>query len=287
MLPYERPYFIFSAAMNFRIHIPAPPLADFVEFFWYYEGDARPHALERVLPSATVEMIINLRDDRLYSYDRHDYRQTETHSGILISGPRSEYEIIDTACQALVMGIGFKAGGAFPFFGVPVCELYDIDLSLDTVWGRDGVDMRERLLEAGTIEARFTILEKALLARSPLLATRHPAVDFALKRLRTVSQATKLSEMIDEIGMSQRRFIQLFREGVGMTPKLFHRVRRFRESLQRIESGRDVEWADLALSCGYYDQAHFIRDFRAFSGINPSTYLAQRGEHFSHVPILL
>jgi AraC-like DNA-binding protein len=73
-------------------------------------------------------------------------------------------------------------------------------------------------------------------------------------------------------GLSHTKFIQLFREHVGLTPKLFCRVRRFRTLLNRIEKGLPVNWAGLAADCGYFDQAHLIRDFRAFAGITPIDY---------------
>ena len=94
-----------------------------------------------------------------------------------------------------------------------------------------------------------------------------------------------IGEMIGKVGLSPRRFVQVFTEEVGVTPKLFCRIRRFQQVLRRIQKERRVEWVDVATDCGYYDQAHFIRDFRAFSGLNPSSYLVQRGEHLNHVPV--
>lgn len=84
-----------------------------------------------------------------------------------------------------------------------------------------------------------------------------------------------------QIALSQKRFIQVFHEEVGMTPKLFCRVRRFR----RIHRAGRVDWAQTALDCGYYDQAHFINDFRAFSGLSPTAYLDQRSDQPNHVPL--
>jgi len=75
-----------------------------------------------------------------------------------------------------------------------------------------------------------------------------------------------------DTGLSHTRFIQLFRENVGLTPKLFYRVRRFRTLPDRIGKGMPVNWAELAVDCGYFDQAHLIRDFRAFAGITPLEY---------------
>ena len=92
-------------------------------------------------------------------------------------------------------------------------------------------------------------------------------------------------EVTDRVGLSPRWFIQVFREEVGLTPKLFCRVRRFQEVVRLIENREQVEWAEVALGAGYFDQAHFIRDFRAFSGLTPTAYLAQRGERLNHVPL--
>ena len=79
--------------------------------------------------------------------------------------------------------------------------------------------------------------------------------------------------------------LQLFTEEVGLTPKLFCRVRRFQEVLRLVAGPARVEWANVALACGYYDQAHFIHDFRAFCGLSPTAYLARRTEHLNHVPL--
>jgi AraC-like DNA-binding protein len=76
--------------------------------------------------------------------------------------------------------------------------------------------------------------------------------------------------------MSQRRFIELFRHEVGMTPKLFCRVERFQGVIRNLERARDVDWVDVALSYGYSDQSHFNHDFREFSGVRPSDYLSLR-----------
>lgn len=271
--------------MIFKHHIPAPPLSDFVAMIWYFEGSAMAHTKERVLPNGGMELLINLHEDLIRSYDNHDPDRYETLSGSILAGTRSEYTIIDTACQSSILGVAFKPGGAFPFFGLPMSEVHGIDLSLDDLWGSHAVDLREQLLAAPTLEARFTIIERALLARASRSLERHPAVEYTLRQLDMVPQSRSLAAITDEIGLSQRRFIQLFREEVGMPPKLYYRIRRFQEGLGRIASGGDLTWIDLALSCGYYDQAHFIHDFRAFSGINPSTYRAQRGHHQNHIPL--
>jgi AraC-like DNA-binding protein len=88
-----------------------------------------------------------------------------------------------------------------------------------------------------------------------------------------------------EIGLSPRRFIELFRRQVGLPPKVFCRVRRFQNVLQMVHQRTEIDWVRVALECGYYDQAHFIHDFQSFSGLTPSAYLAAATPHLNHVPL--
>lgn len=77
-----------------------------------------------------------------------------------------------------------------------------------------------------------------------------------------------------------------FARGVGMTPKLFCRVWRFQRVLRAVHHRDAVDWTEVALACGYFDQPHLIHDFREFSGLSPTEYLAARTEHLNHVPMV-
>lgn len=268
-----------------RTHIPRPPLSNFIDLFWSYEGYYQSHDKERVLPDGSVELVINLAEDQINVYDSEDPDQFQRHRGSLISGPHSGFSVIDTASQTSVIGVHFKPGGAFPFLGFPARELHNQVVSSDEIWGIAALDLRDQLLEAETPEARFLILEKFLLTRAGDSLALHPAVAFALQHFQGVSQTQKISDVTGELGLSSRRFIQVFREQVGMTPKVFCRIVRFQEVLRLIGKRQNVDWTDIALACGYYDQAHFIHDFRAFSGLNPKAYLSLQGEHQNHVPL--
>ena len=271
--------------MSSRTYILPPPLSEFVALFWLYEGVAAPHAKERVLPTGTMELVINLREDTLRVYDRQDYTRFQSFRGSVLCGAHSEFFVIDTASQAAIMGVHVKPGGAFPFLQRPAGEVHNTHVSLDTLWGAKAPALRERLLSATTPETRFCILEQFLFAQASRPLARHPAVAAALKELQCVPQTRTLSDLVEHIGLSPRRFIQVFRAEVGLTPKLFCRIQRFQEVVRRIGRGQPVDWLDVALACGYFDQAHFIHDFRAFSGLTPTTYLAQGSEHLNHVPL--
>jgi AraC-like DNA-binding protein len=272
--------------MQFFIHIPLPPLSNFVELFWFYDGyPPGPHKKERLMPDGSIELVINLKQDEARIYDRENLDKYARLPGAVLCGPHSSFFVIDTAQQASVIGVHFKPGGAFPFFKMPAGELHNLHVALVDLWGHQAGLLRERLLEAHTPQTKFRVLEECLLAEAFKPLERHPAVDCALGLFRNIHTAPAIAELADHIGISSRRFIQLFANEVGLTPKLFARVRRFQQVLQTIRTGAKFSGADIAASCGYFDQAHFIHDFKEFSGINPTTYLAQRTNHLNHVPI--
>jgi len=253
--------------------------------FWLYEGQHQQHARERRLPDGSMELVINLREGSLHVYDQQHHDQLQSFRGGLISGAHSKFIVIDTTCLASIIGVHFKPGGAFPFLTLPAGELHDEIVSLETLWGATARGLRDQLLEASTPEARFRILERFLLSCAAQPLARHPAVAFALKEFQRVPHLRTIADVTEHIGLSSKRFIQVFSEEVGLTPKLFCRVRRFQEVLRRIGRRQQVEWMEIALTCGYFDQAHCIHDFRAFSGLNPTAYLTHRGEHRNHVPL--
>jgi AraC-like DNA-binding protein len=267
-------------------YIPQQPLSDFVDLYWFYDGYfPGSHKKERLMPDGSVELVINLKQDEARIYDRENLDQCVRLSGAVLCGPHSSFFVIDTAQQDSVIGVHFKPGGAFPFFKMPASELHNLHVSLEDLWGREAGLLRQRLLESQTPGKKFQVLEECLLARAFRPLQRHRAVDCALGLFRNIHTAPAMADLADQLGMSSRRFIQLFSHEVGLTPKLFARVRRFQQVLQQIRKGAEFSWADMAARCGYYDQAHFIHDFKEFSGINPTTYLAQKIDHLNHVPI--
>ena len=265
-------------------YVPRAPLDDFVESLWFYENTTPLlHARERRLPSGSVELVINLREDVVSVYDQQDINKLHSFRAGVISGPYSTFFVIDTSCLSSMIGVAFKPGGVAPFLPFSAAELQNRHLSLETLWGSPAFELRDRLLAVDTPQARFSILEQWLLmqARRPLLW--RPALAFALGSLQTTQT---ISEVVEQTGLSSRHFIQIFHEAVGLTPKQFARVKRFQEVLHLVEKGKQIVWTDIALSCGYYDQAHFIHDFQDFCGLTPRTYLAQRGGFRNHVPLL-
>jgi AraC-like DNA-binding protein len=202
--------------------------------------------------------------------------------------------VIDTLEDACVIGAHFKPGGAFPFLGLPAGELADLHVDLETLWGTSAAAaLRERLCAAPTPEQRFSILERALLAHLFRPLEHHHAVSTALHAFTSSNEIWTVGALTRRIGISQRRFVEVFTDEVGTTPKLFCRIQRFHLALSAVRDSGSVNWARLAADCGYFDQSHLIRDFLEFSDLTPADYL-NRVNHFrrrelyikrNHIPL--
>jgi AraC-like DNA-binding protein len=271
--------------MPYAIHVPGRPLSGFVACFWYWEGAPQTPAKERLMPTGESSIIVNLRDDPLRLYDSNDLNRSDTYSLSILSGARTEPFVVHNQQQDRVFGIQFHSAGAFPFFRAPSRETENLAVPLDLLWNAGAGEFRERLLAAGSVEQMFAVAEAVMLERTARPLHLHPAVSFALGRFCRVPHIGTVGEVTDQLGLSQRRFIEVFREQVGLTPKAFCRVRRFQYVLKSIHGAKEVDWVQVALESGYYDQAHFIHDFRGFSGVTPTQYWIQKTQHLNHVPI--
>jgi AraC-like DNA-binding protein len=263
--------------MLFVARPPAGALAPFVEYLWALRDGQARHSRERIVPSGTLELVVNLDQDELRIYDGDRCRR---HAGVAVSGAYRRYFVIDTREHASIVGVHFRPGGAFAVLGAEPGALVDQHVDLEALWGRSARQLRERLCGAATIEERFAILDQVLLARLAQPRRRHPAVAVALDRLGQAGACVR--DIAGEVQLSHRRLIELFTREVGMTPKLFGTVRRFERALAQAQAAPVVDWARLAAACGYFDQPHMIRDFTMLAGAPPAELLRHTRQVKAH-----
>ncbi|MEQ1912814.1 MAG: AraC family transcriptional regulator [Vicinamibacterales bacterium] len=273
--------------MNILQRRPAPPLDRFVDSLWVCHNEPAPRTFERVLPTGAPQLVVNLAEDetRVYREAQHGLICV-TGPGSILSGVTSHAQIIDTDEQAYVAGIAFRPGGTVPFIAHPAHELTDADVSLDTVWGHPTTKrVRERLLGARSPAAALDVLERLLW---DVWRDRgsHPAVAYALDQFQARPSVARVAAVTASVGLSERRFIERFRSEVGVTPKRYCRLLRFQHVVAAAHTLRDADWADVASSCGYADQAHLIHEFREFSGMTPRAYEHGKTAFQNHVSFL-
>lgn len=276
--------------MEFHRRAPGRPLSALVDHYWFFAGLQANHRVEHVVPDGTVELIIDLRDEPRRLFEREDPSRSRTFRSGWVSGAQSGYITIDVRPDASMIGVHFRPGGAGPLLGMPAEEITDQVVELASLWrGGGGTGaLRDRLLRARGASAKFDLLEEFLLARlqqAPPLRWHPGRVAAALKRFSVGGASIPVASLAEDLGLSHKQFIQEFRRAVGLTPKRYSRICRFHDVLGHVRARRVVEWADVAVACGYYDQAHFVHDFKAFAGLNPSAFLARNLDDPKFIPI--
>jgi AraC-like DNA-binding protein len=169
--------------------------------------------------------------------------------------------------------------GAYTLLGLPMYELSGRVADVRDVFGAEGRDLSERLADASDWDARMDIVDALLEQRLLRARPASPAIDWAWKRLAATGGNAPIAGLAERIGWSRKHFASQFREHIGLTPKMAGRVLRFNHVLGTANRGAEMSWASIAMTCGYYDQAHLIRDFNEFAGAPPLEYMSRQRLH--------
>jgi AraC-like DNA-binding protein len=269
--------------MIFRVRAPRPPLSYFVENLWYYQDLEVSHDKEKLLPDASMELIIDLSEGSKKLYDRRNLSRYAGYQHCWISGMQRQYIVIGAEVGSSMMGVHFRTGGAAPFFDFPLSDLSEDVVELDLIWKREILSLREQLLELKTIDQKFDLLESYLVRKARSRLEPDQTLTAALATLRSWPVVT-LRELAAQIGLSHKQMIGHFDCRVGLTPKLTSRLFRFQNAMAKAHAAATTpEWSDFAIICGYYDQAHFIHEFQEFAGMTPAEYWRKRTEFPQYV----
>jgi AraC-like DNA-binding protein len=277
--------------MFYLTYAPRSPLSEFVEYFWLFAG-GQTFRKERIVPSGTMELVINLREDEIRIHDREQPERLRRFSGAVVSGTYASTFVVDAMQHESMLGVHFKPGGAFTFLCACASELKDAHADLADLWGRAGLELRQRLCEVATHRERFQIMEAVLTDRLRRAPKAHVAVAIALNEFGPCGTRATVRDVARDVGICQRRFRNVFAAQVGLTPKVFCRVLRFQRVRTIVDQIEKPDWAQIASTCGYFDQSHLINDFQEFSGFSPTEYVRRLRQHqpdgrlkSNHVPL--
>lgn len=271
-----------------RIHKPSFPLNQFVENLVYYDEPGILHNLDRFLPDGNTEIIIDLAEKPQYIYDNETLQKIQICRDAWVSGVRTHPITIPSGKGSRMLIVAFKKGKAFPFYRFPMNQLADIVIGADLAFGGKFHDLKDQLLAAKSIDWMFQLVETFLLSQTgdeirEDSSTR--CIEYALLTIIHKPALRCIQLLSENIGYSQKHFIYLFREQVGVTPKQYLKIMRFQKAMQIIECRKSIRWSQIALESGYYDQAHFINDFKLFSGFTPNEYLKRKSSLLNYIPV--
>jgi len=242
-----------------------------LDYQGYLESARRP--MRRLqAPFAGVPMILTFGPEiDIINGDRPAARDTHRSflAGLHDVHVFTEYEGAQRGFQ-----VNFTLFGAYRLLNVTMSDLANRCVDLGDLLGPEAPRLIERLHGARDWPARFEIMDQFLLARLSAGRPMAPDIAWALKTLQESKGGRSIGALTRELGCSRRHLIHRFHGQVGLSPKSVAGILRFEHAVETILSADEQSWADLAVSCGYYDQAHFNRDFRRYSGRTPTEFRA-------------
>jgi AraC-like DNA-binding protein len=245
-----------------------------VDYCGYLESVPAP-LRRRELPVPVCVLIIDFGPTlRIIDPRRPD--AVHAHGGGFVAGLGDVYTITENLGVSRGVQINVTPLGAYRLIGRPMAALTNEVVAIGDVLGVDGALLADQLQDLPTWEARFARLDRfveARLARGPAIGGD---VAWAYRRIADSAGAVAVGDLARELGISRKHLAARFHAQIGMAPKPLARLMRFDRVMQLLRSGRFDGWAEIAQACGYYDQPHFIREFRAFAGATPGEYLVRR-----------
>jgi AraC-like DNA-binding protein len=269
--------------MVFATHVPAFPLCEFIESFVHYQGYNPVHSIDRFLPDGDTHLVIDLLDFPKYIYDNETLTEKQACNEAWFSGFRTRPITIPSGRDSEMFIIYFRKGRSHPFTGRPLSAFADHVVDAGLALPKHIYELRLRLQETTGSAAKFALAEHFLLRYFRSRFTTNPFVDFAISAITSSPGSTTIEAIAAKAGYSRKHMAATFSRHVGVTPKAFMRVMRFQQVISTIAQQHSLKWTSVANECGYFDQAHFINDFKEFSGFTPSEYIMRNSDFNNYV----
>jgi AraC-like DNA-binding protein len=256
---------------------PHPALRQYVrEYVGGSEQTDQP-LCRRELPTEIAPLVINFGAP-FRMFDQVDRTRFVEHRSFA-TGAFDTFALVGSTGAYSCVQVNFTVLGARLFLQQPLTPLTNREVPLDDVLGRCGGELETELYDASTWAERFDILDRVILSRVSGRNDVPCAVAHAWHRLVRHAGNVNIHALARESGWSHKHFVAQFTEHIGLGPKAMARVLRFGRAAERLKVSERGRFAEIAHACGYYDQAHFTRDFHAFAGVTPTELLASQLPH--------
>lgn len=263
--------------MNYNVYEPAKNLSKYIRCFWSLESadsDAA-HEKERIFPDGCIELIFHYRDLFIV---HHPNTTPQLQGRSFIHGQLKKYMELEATGKIGVFSARFHPAGLGAFVDFEIDSITGKTISIYDVWSHKGKELEQKVISCETDKERISVVEAFLL--SQLKDNKKsknqigPCVDLILETSGTVS----IEGLCKKSGLSKRQFERNFTAHVGLSPKVFSRIIRFNKALSLIENKDFSSFTSVAHEGGFYDQAHFIKDFKELTGLNPKRYFSENLE---------
>jgi len=258
--------------MIFETHQLSGTLDKYIESIFYYNHFQPDHSIERVVPTGHIFLLFELDGIPRNTFDNDTLKPNATFTEVWISGMHKNYLSISAHQNSEMLVVQFKPDGAFPFLHLPINELSNQVIPADKILSASILEIRKQIIAKSTVVEKFQVIEAWLHEKIDVSKIPSEALSNIVKELGNRPVA-EFQEVIQNYPNSQKHLISQFKKYCGLTPKVFHRILRFNNILQKIHQQQAISWSHVAYQSGYTDQSHFIKEFKAFSGFNPQEFI--------------
>lgn len=258
--------------MRYQYVKPSAFLSDFVKHYWVLEIDEEDgRVAERVIPTGNIELMFHYRKPFAVINAANNSLSSQPLS--VLSGLISGFSDVTSVGDSGVLAVSFHPFGACQFFRFPLDEIENKSIDLRAVLGDKIRDIEEQLSNAYHLTERIVIVEDFLKKSFCPLNTYDLAfLKRAVSLIETSKAGIQAHELAGLLAVSNKGLERKFAARLGKTPKQYLKMMRFQMAVKRLSMANDQALTDLAYQCGYFDQAHFIRDFKLFSGYTPGEF---------------
>ena len=261
--------------MQYNTYAPSKNLAAYIKYYWTLEDDnPLPSAKERIFPDGCVELLFHYGDVFKKYVSELD---VNIQPRSFLHGQIKHFMDVEPTGKIGVFSIRFMPNGLPRFVKMSVDDLTDNIVEIQDLWGNDGRILQERIMQAMTAQSRIKVTEDFLLSRMVETNTRINEIDHCVHAI-LFGRPKSIDDLAEQVNLSRRQLERKFIEAVGLNPKTLTRITRFQRVLKHLEQNTNASLTEVAHANGYFDQSHFIKDFKEFTGFNPRQYFSNHLE---------
>lgn len=257
--------------MHYQEFQPSPALKPYIDRFWVHAGILPNNQIYRCVPSGTASIIFGTSEGEEWLQRGSVWEKVPQ---AFFTGLWTEPAVLKTNCRIGWFGIQFNPEMFVQLFRQPLREMENVALDVRSVFGKCMDELSRSIADATDVHQRIALAEAYLKAE---LNKRNPEEAYFTEAIRLIRQHAGLvstEALSKKVFVGERQLQRAFREYFGVTPKTYGRLMRFNKATALLKNATSVNWGDVTYNCGYADQAHFIRDFREFSGASPTALIA-------------
>lgn len=259
--------------MNYQTFEPSNELSSFVKCYWTLESPKEENPQrQRIVPDGCIEMIFHYGD--LFK------QFTENGNSIIqpkcfVIGQLTQPLEIEPSGETGIFSVRFHPEGFMPFATMPIKEMDNRAVSLEQLFEKEGTVIEKSILHAGSTAERISLIETFLLQRLADTATIDRIVQSTVETILTANGQVSVDELSKQINISRRQLERKFSSAIGLSPKQLSKTIRLQATFKILLNKQFTSLTSLAYEGEYYDQAHFIRDFKEFTGLTPKEFYSE------------